>query len=492
MNFYPSIYVINSRILIKRFRDSQKKAGLKDIPETYWKKLHGIGIDYVWLIGIWETTHSSIKKYCFEKNLIADYKKALPDWTPDDVEGSPYAIDDYNIYANLGTAADLITLKRELNSFGLKLILDFIPNHFNAESSLIKSIPQLFLSAEKKLFQQDGITFFQSDKKNIFAHGRDPYFSAWQDTVQINYFSEEARNIMTDKLFGLADLCDGVRCDMAMLLLNDVFYKTWEVILKNSDYKKPADEFWESAIKKVKSKRENFIFIAEAYWGLEKKLQELGFDFTYDKKLIDLMKENDIGGIKFHLASDKKYSGKSVRFIENHDEERSIKLFGEEKALASAVLMSTVPGMRFYFDGQFEGKTTKLPVQLGREPIEHANGRVKKFYDKLLSITNRKAFKSGEWKLLSPSSSGGGDLSFENILAWEIHYLNQQYIIVINFRENDSYCRLKFDAGKSHNIVKLNDLLNDDKYQRSADEIIREGLFVKLVGYQSHIFFLSN
>ena len=119
----------------------------------------------------------------------------------------------------------------------------------------------------------------------ILAHGRDPLFSAWQDTVQVNYFNTNAREYLSNVLLKLVDVCDGVRCDMAMLPLNNVFFNTWIGVLNKANIVKPLEEFWEMAIKAVKAKNNNFIFLAEAYWDLEWDLQQLGFDFTYDKRL---------------------------------------------------------------------------------------------------------------------------------------------------------------------------------------------------------------
>ena len=61
----------------------------------------------------------------------------------------------------------------------------------------------------------------------MLANGRDPYFPAWPDVVQLNAFSPDLRGAVIDTLGSIADQCDGVRCDMAMLMMNDVFERTW-------------------------------------------------------------------------------------------------------------------------------------------------------------------------------------------------------------------------------------------------------------------------
>jgi hypothetical protein len=283
-------------------------------------------------------------------------------------------------------------------------------------------------------------------------------------------------------------LCDGVRCDMAMLPLNNIFFNTWIGVLKKYGYEQPIKEFWEEAIAVIKSKNPEFLFIAETYWDLEWQLQQLGFDFTYDKKLTDRLAAGDIGTIKDHLRAEKKYQKKSVRFLENHDEDRAVVKFGKEKSLAAAVVISTIQGMVLYHQGQFEGRKIKLPVQLGREPVEKLDKRIHDFYLRLLKITNQKIFKEGKWQFLEPLTIGGNDLTMENLLAWEWQFENEVRIVVVNFNNSTSRCRLKFDVSSDAEKIDLVDLINDSSYNRSASEILQKGLFIELKSFNSHIF----
>ena len=179
---------------------------------------------------------------------------------------------------------------------------------------------------------------------------------------------------------------------------------------------------------------------------------------------------------------------KSARFLENHDEQRAAVKFGERNSLAAAVLISTIPGMKFYFDGQFEGKKIKLPLQLGREPIEKPSAKIEKFYNKLLRITSNKIFTVGEFQKLDPFSAGESNNSYENMFAWEWKMENEKWIIVINYSDSTSQCRLRFETPRGKNNITLIDHLSDDKYTRQVDEIQRLGLFIELKNYHSHIF----
>ncbi|HSP89104.1 MAG TPA: alpha-amylase family glycosyl hydrolase [Ignavibacteriaceae bacterium] len=484
------LYEINTRVWLKKFG---KDATLISVPDEIFIEFANSGFEALWLMGVWKTCDTLIERCCFTPDLISSYSKALKNWERKDIIGSPYAIDHYELNPLLGKTSDLITLKEKLNKLGLKLLLDFVPNHFSAESRFIKSNPEVFLEADAELLQRDPLTFFKPDiSENIFVHGRDPFFLPWTDTIQVNYFNLAARKFMIDQLINIAEYCDGVRCDMAMLPLNNVFHNTWLGVLNRFGYKRPQEEFWKEAIASVKKKFPGFIFLAETYWDLEYQIQKLGFDFTYDKQFTDRLIMGDIVNIKSHLFADHDYQMKSVRFIENHDEERASVKFGKEKSLAAATVISTIKGIKLYNDGQLEGLKTKLPVQLGRQPEEKTSQRVKEYYQLLLGITREKIFKEGNWTLLEPIPAGEGNNNFQNFLTWIWDYKNDLRIVVINYSSATSQCRLSILLDSEKENITLIDLLTGDEYLRSVKEMEKPGLFIELKGFHSHIFSIKD
>lgn len=486
---HPNIYEINTRVWLKRFNPDEKNATLKDVPKNYWLKLKEKGIDAVWLMGVWETNTEIVEKYCFEEGLMNEYSKALKDWQKEDVIGSPYAISRYQVNPAIGTNDDLMSLKLSLNELGIKLILDFVPNHFSVGSELLKTNPEVFLQADKRFWEEDPYTFFKLEsEEKYFAHGRDPFFPAWQDTAQVNYFNPEAREFMVKQLYKISRFCDGVRCDMAMLALNNVFGNTWGGILSEQQIATPELEFWKIATSFIRDYIPDFIFIAEAYWDLEFSLQQLGFDYTYDKKLTDRLRAGSVSDIRGHLNAEYDYQNHSLRFIENHDEERAVVSFGQSKSKAAAVITSTVMGMRFYHDGQWEGKRIKLPVQLGREPIEKENEQLIAFYNKLLSITNHSVFHEGEWLMYYPVPAGPVDETHHNMLAWCWKKDDEKRLVVVNYSSVTSRCRIRLPLHDYADEFVLIDLWNDNRYVRNKSEVVSKGLFVELGPYNSHIF----
>jgi len=488
----PSLYEINTRVWLREFDKDSEKAKISDVPISFWQNLREKGFDYIWLMGVWETTPSLVEKCCFQSFLVESYSRSLKDWEKPDVIGSPYAINNYEFNQQIGSADDFLKLKKSLNEMGLGLILDFVPNHFSAMSEITKSNSEIFLHSSRELVDQDPTTFFQSyfNKKFFFTHGRDPFFPAWTDTIQLNYFNPATIEFMTNILLKISNFCDGVRCDMAMLVLNNVFNNTWRGIIDESKFPKPAEEFWKIAIDKIKSHKKDFLFIAEAYWNLEWELQQLGFDYTYDKKLLDRLKDGKPFEVSEHLRADNQYQMKSLRFIENHDEERAVTSLGIEKSFAAALIISSISGMKLFYDGQLVGKRIKLPVQLARAPKEKEIKVVQKYYDKLLTIFNDGTFKNGECRQLEPIQVHPDNYSSYNIFAWHWIYKNEIRVIVVNYSSETSQCRIKFSLPQNFdsNDVEIYDVLHDKGYIRTKYEITDSGLFIELGAYQGHIF----
>ena len=159
---------------------------------------------------------------------------------------------------------------------------------------------------------------------------------------------------MIGELVKIAGQCDGVRCDMAMLVLRDCFQQLWYPLLPQSEFdQKIPGEFWDQAIEAVRRVNPDFKFIAEAYWDMEWTLQQQGFDFCYDKRLYDRIVGRDVAGVRGHLRAELAYQSRLVRFLENHDEPRAAATFSSDVHEAAAVITFLSPGLRFFHQGQF-------------------------------------------------------------------------------------------------------------------------------------------
>ena len=178
----------------------------------------------------------------------------------------------------------------------------------------------------------------------------------------------------------IANQCDGVRCDMAMLVMNSIFERTWG----SRAGPRPATEYWVDAISAVKREHPDFLFVAEAYWDLEWELQRQGFDFCYDKRLYDRLEHENAESVRLHLCADPAHQNKLLRFIENHDEPRAATAFRLQRARCCSNELH-LPGARLFHEGQFEGRKVRLPVFLGRRPEEPVDKDLQDFYTKLFA-----------------------------------------------------------------------------------------------------------
>ena len=479
----PKIFEINTwswlNYLSEIYNDSIK---LSNVPDKVFNEEIKF-FDAVWLMGVWERSPASRKIALEHPELQKDYHKALHDFKDSDVVGSPYSIYYYHIDDNIGGIDGLKSFKKKLRERNIKLILDYVPNHVSIDS-LWTFEPEIFIKGTLDDLMSHPYEFF-SIGENVFANGRDPNYPPWSDTIQINAFSEEARQKAIKTLLNIAELCDGVRCDMAMLMTSRIFSKTWGEKVGSP----PNKDFWEDIIPAVKIKYPNFLFIAEVYWDMEWELQQQGFDFCYDKKLYERLFREDANSIRDHLKADWAYQSKLIRFIENHDELRAIEKFGEDKSKAAALVTLTLPGGCLIYEGQNYGHRIKLPVQLGRNPLEETDKEISDYYQKLMKNIPGRDFGNGSWSLCETKSVDPNDSSYSNIISY-LWWINDSYrLIVVNYSPTFSKAHIKispfhFDTFKWNFI----DLLHQESYNYAGDDLYKYGLYVELDPWKGHIF----
>ena len=278
-------------------------------------------------MGVWERSPAGIAIALRNPGLLEDFERALPGFAPEDVVGSPYCVREYRVAAALGGTEGLASAREALAERGVGLILDFVPNHVAPDHPWTGAHPEYFVGGSDDDLQRDPASFVRVGDR-VLANGRDPYFPAWPDVVQLNAFSPDLRRAALDTVGAIADQADGVRCDMAMLMMNDVFERTWG----ERAGPRPADDYWPTLIGDVKRTHPGFVFIAEAYWDLEYALQQQGFDYCYDKRLYDRLAHEGAESVRGHLTADIGYQERLVRFVENHDEPRAAATFPPGKA----------------------------------------------------------------------------------------------------------------------------------------------------------------
>jgi hypothetical protein len=491
---HPILYEINTRVLVAELSTAAgKKVALDSVPDELLDEWAEYGFDAVWLMGVWTTGETGLRIAREHEQLREVYRAVLPDCTEEDVVGSPYAVKAYSVSRTLGGKQALLSLRKRLEKRGMALVLDFVCNHTARDHGWVTKYPEYYIQGHDGEDGEKPDLFFRtgtSQGEKVVAFGRDPLFPGWTDTAQLNHFHSGMRGALVDELVNISALCDGVRCDMAMLVLSDVFERTWADRQRPDEADRAGGEFWTDAIQAVRARRPSFLFIAEAYWDLEWRLQQLGFDYTYDKRLYDRLLREGAGSVYEHLKADPVYQRKSVRFLENHDEPRAAaSLSSEPWHMAAALVMSTVPGMVLIHEGQLEGRKVKIPVQLGRRPHEVPSTVLSSFYRELLTCLQHPTFRSGEWRLLEPRPAWSENHSWQNILAFWWRGKQGDRCIVVNYAPYSGQCFVPLMVEHFHtHSLEFRDLLGNATYTRERNALASKGIYFDLPPYGIHLF----
>jgi hypothetical protein len=296
---------------------------------------------------------------------------------------------------------------------------------------------------------------------------------------------------MREELLAVADLCDGVRCDMAMLLLPDVFQRTWGG--RDPLAKELAEgSFWPEAIEAVRERHPGFVFMAEVYWDLEYELQQQGFDFTYDKRLYDRLREGDAAGVRGHLRADLEFQRHSARFLENHDEPRAAAAFPPGMHEAAAIVTFLSPGLRFFHQGQLEGRRLRASPHLVRAADEPGDEGVRRFYDALLALLGEPAFRNGAFALCECTPAWNGNPTSDAFIAWTVEHGGARRLVAVNYAPHESQCYVRFGGIAFDGVVRLHDLIGSARHERAADALNERGLYLDLPPFGYHVFELRS
>jgi hypothetical protein len=486
---YPSLYQINTRVWLTALaRSLGRPATLDDIPDAELDRLAGMGFDWIWFLSVWQTGAEGQRVSRTNLEWRREFQETLPDLCEDDIAGSGFAITGYDVHDQLGGDAALARLRGRLHARGLRLLLDFVPNHTGLDHPWVESHPEYYVQGtdEDLTRAAQNYTRIKSARgSRVFAYGRDPYFAGWPDTLQLNYANPATQEAMIATLLKIAGQCDGVRCDMAMLVLPEVFERTWGL---------PAEPFWARATARVREEVPGFCFMAEVYWDLEWTLQQQGFDYTYDKRLYDRLHDGNVRPIREHLHADPGYQDRMARFLENHDEPRAAATLPPGAHEAAAVITYLSPGLRFFHAGQLEGCRKRISPHLVRGPTEPVDDRLRQFYDRLLATLKLPAVRDGNWQLLECRPAWDGNWTSDCFVAYAWDGPDAARVaVVVNYAPNQSQCYVALPfwdlAGAEW---RLADQIDGAVYDRDGADLQNRGLFVDARPWQASVFGVSR
>jgi hypothetical protein len=482
---FPSMYQVNTRVWLNRLAGGRgRPLTLAEVPEAELDGWAQAGFDWIWLLGAWQPSQVGAQLARLDPSVRQAAEALLPDLADDDLCSSCFSIASYAVNPALGGERALAALRRRLRNRGIKLLLDFVPNHTAIDHPWLETHPEYYIEgSEADLAQAPGnyIRLPLGEGGRILAHGRDPNFPGWTDTLQLNYNDPGLQQAMIETLLQVAEQCDGVRCDMAMLELPDVYARTWGTA---------CPPFWPRAIRAVRARHPGFVFLAEVYWDLETRMLQEGFDYAYDKRLYDRLRQQRAVPVCAHLRTDLQVQTRFTRFLENHDEPRAAGAFAPGPHKAAAVATYLAPGLRFFHQGQLEGWQHQVPVQLCRSGSEATDVGLAAFYTRLLEVMHLPVVRNGQWRLLECHQAWHGNWTWEDFLCYLWTAQGADPILAaVNYAGHDSQCFVRFPlpelAGRDWRLV---DQMSDAEYLRSGDDLVDRGLYLDLPAWGHHVF----
>ncbi len=482
---YDSLYQVNTRVWLRAKEAAPGvKSTLDDVTDAELDELSAFGFQWIWLLSVWTTGPLARGVSLAHAGWQTEFQHTLPDLQDDDIGGSGFAIAAYEASPDIGGREALARFRDRLRARGMKLMLDFVPNHMGPDHAWVAAYPDFFVQGTKADLDRQPQNYTVRETTRgpvVFAYGRDPYFDGWPDTIQLDYSNPDTIAAMQAELLRIAGQCDGVRCDMAMLVLPEVFLKTWG---------RKAMPFWPDAIRTVRDLHPGFCFMAEVYWDMEWELQQLGFDYTYDKRLYDRLHLGKALPVVQHLFADENFQRKSVRFLENHDEPRAATAFYAGLHQAAAVITYTIPGLRFFHQGQLEGRRVKVSPHLVRAPQEQTDSTIAAFYRQLLALIRRPALREGNWTFLNCRQAWSENPTHEACIAYRWKGRSgEQILVAVNFSGHQSQCYVSLPFPElGGRTIRLTDVLSDAVYERDGNDLIARGLYLDVHPWQYHIF----
>lgn len=485
---YPSLYQINTRVwLTELTRKLGRQATLDDIPDSELDQITSMGFDWIWLLSVWQTSNESRKVSLENPDFRKSFEKTLPGLNDDDIAGSGFAIAEYKVNPGIGGEEALKKFRKRLQKRSIRLMLDFVPNHMGLGHPWLRNHRNYFVHGTERDYENSPRNYTEVKIQSgnyVLAYGRDPYFAGWPDTLQLDYSNPGFVTAMKKELIKISKKCDGVRCDMAMLVLPEIFENTWG---------RKALPFWPDVIHAIREKIPNFCFMAEVYWDMEWTMQQLGFDYAYDKRLYDRLIEGQAIPVREHFFAGIDYQDKLSRFLENHDEPRAAKEFSQKQHECAAVITYLSPGLRFFHQGQFEGRVTHISPHLVRAPEEPIDESIQGFYEKFLPVLSKKVFRNGKWNLIDCVPAWDGNGSFNNFLAfyWEMDKKTKA-LAVVNYVGHGSQCYVRLPLpNPDGQTILFKDLMSSAIYERERGEMSAQGLYLDMPGWTYHIFEIS-
>jgi hypothetical protein len=474
------LYQVNTRVWLRTVPHTRSSRDLSDVPDDAFDDFARQGFDWIWLLSVWRTGAAA-----------QAVSRANPGGGANSNRRGPHRrryrrirLRDCGLHRASGSRrrAALGRLRERLRQRGLKLMLDFVPNHMGLDHPWIGSILNTSSAAARLTLPARRGYFRVATTNGAGIRSRSRSVFSWLfDTIQLNY--------------GNPALCDamirtGVHRRRAMACA-----VTWRCSRCRvfDELGIESQPFWPRAIPCIRDLAPDFVFLAEVYWDLEWTLQQQGFDYCYDKRLYDRLRDGRARPVGEHLCADRTYQNRLARFLENHDEPRAAATFDFAKHRAAAVVTFLAPGLHFFHQGQFEGRRKRISPHLVRAPAEPTDRALSQFYARLLAALRHPAVREGNWQLLHCRPASGGNRTDDSFIAfaWEKSPA-ERLIAVVNFSDHRSQTRLHLPFAISHREeLSFQDLLGNAAAYHLRGSELANGLSIDLPAWGTHAFSIT-
>ena len=435
---------------------------LADLPREDIEAWGRIGVTHVWLMGVWPTGPEA-RQHAVRVARAGRMESHASSDPMEEICGSPYAVAGYQVDPDLGGDASLARFRTALHASGLKLMLDFVPNHLALDHPWIRSHPNRFVGSNSR--RPEAFRVSATGKGHWIAHGKDPFFPAWTDTAQLDWRLAEVHQTMFQELSSVAERCDGVRADMAMLILPEVFDRQWREWAP-AEGARAHGSFWAQAIPQLKRRFPEFLTLAEAYWDLEPVLLSQGFDYAYDKRFYDHLISRRPSALRAHLlSSGTELWGRGARFLENHDEVRVASVASRAEQDSWAALLLALPGLRLVHEGQWEGRRARADIRTLKRQHEPTDESLRETYESLIRLSRT----LGDWahppQLLAPDPAWPGNPSCDAFVAWiGLRGSGRPFLVAANLAHHEAQCVLRLPEAFGRAAQGWVDLLSGQRF----------------------------